>query len=90
MDCGLLNGTLPSNARVLYTGGTTFNFVANYACDEGFRLIGNTSRICQADGTWSGTPPQCNGMLIAFITLLLQYVIHIYMYICSFFLYCCV
>ena len=33
--------------------------VANYTCDPGFILVGDPTRICSSDGTWSGVPPVC-------------------------------
>ena len=37
----------------------TIGSVASYSCDEGFELVGSTTRTCQSDGTWSGNDPQC-------------------------------
>ncbi|XP_037776757.1 uncharacterized protein LOC119573722 [Penaeus monodon] len=33
---------------------------ANYRCQEGYHLIGQTIRLCQANGIWSSTPPECH------------------------------
>ena len=30
-----------------------------YSCNGEYRLKGNSTRECQADGTWSGTEPTC-------------------------------
>ncbi|XP_064088852.1 sushi, von Willebrand factor type A, EGF and pentraxin domain-containing protein 1-like isoform X5 [Macrobrachium nipponense] len=32
---------------------------AKYKCQEGYHLIGQEHRRCQADGTWSSMPPEC-------------------------------
>ena len=32
-----------------------------FKCDPGFRLKGSSSRMCQANGTWSGLPVICAG-----------------------------
>lgn len=32
---------------------------ARYRCDQGHKLIGNDSRLCQLGGTWSGEEPFC-------------------------------
>ena len=37
--------------------GTT----AKYACDDGFRLVGSSKRLCQRDGSWAGRAPTCVG-----------------------------
>ena len=41
--------------------GNTFGSQANYSCSEGYVLNGNSARMCQADGQWSGSEPLCEG-----------------------------
>ena len=42
--------------------------VATYSCDPGYALVGQTTGTCEdtnggtvTTGTWSGTPPYCQG-----------------------------
>ena len=58
IDCGGLS--VPSNGQISITA-TTFGSVATYSCDRGYTLDGNTSRICQSNGQWSGPQPSCVG-----------------------------
>ncbi len=32
-----------------------------FSCDNGYNLIGSRTRRCNSNGTWTGTPTQCNG-----------------------------
>ena len=50
--------------------GTSEQQQAVYQCDDGYTLIGNSTRDCN-DGRWEGLAPQCirNGMIIAQIYL---------------------
>ncbi|NXP21813.1 FBLN7 protein, partial [Scytalopus superciliaris] len=34
----------------------------HFACDLGFQLRGSSTRVCQANGTWSGQEPWCEGI----------------------------
>ena len=50
----------PANGRVTISG-TTVGSAASYSCNKGFQLEAGPTRICQPDGTWSGTEPFCRG-----------------------------
>ena len=59
IDCAMLmppsNGRLDINPSTTAPGG----FMATYFCDEGYDLVGNSSRVCQVDGSWTGSDPNC-------------------------------
>ena len=40
--------------------GTNFGTIANYTCDAGYDLEGVRYSVCQTDGTWSHTAPNCS------------------------------
>ncbi|KAI8478628.1 CUB and sushi domain-containing protein 3 [Branchiostoma belcheri] len=60
VDCGD-PGTSPNTNK----GGdttTTFGSTVTYICTSGHTIVsGDTSRTCQADGTWSGSALHCSG-----------------------------
>ena len=37
----------------------TFMSTATYSCNTGFGLVGESTRTCQANTTWSGEAPTC-------------------------------
>ena len=49
-----LDGTVAFDANIVGSQ-------ANYSCSEGYILNGITTRVCQADGQWSGSEPTCEG-----------------------------
>lgn len=49
---------VPTNARII-GHDLTFEATIEYQCDEGYRIGGATTRVCQADGSWSGVSPNC-------------------------------
>ncbi|XP_070604625.1 complement receptor type 1-like [Erythrolamprus reginae] len=52
----------PEGARLLVTGDFRFGSTVNYQCEEGYRLIGKSSRSCALFGktvAWTGDPPYC-------------------------------
>ena len=53
MNCGTL--TNPTNGQVSHTFGQT----AMYSCNQGYNMVGNSTRTCQATGEWSGSDPSC-------------------------------
>ncbi len=52
------NLTTPANGSVSRTSGATGD-LATYGCSGGYTLVGNATRVCQTDGTWSGTDATC-------------------------------
>ena len=58
VDCGALGD--PANGQVEYTA-TTFGSVAEYTCGSGCDPVGDSTRTCTVEGTWSGSTPQCPG-----------------------------
>ncbi|XP_064386119.1 sushi, von Willebrand factor type A, EGF and pentraxin domain-containing protein 1-like isoform X4 [Halichondria panicea] len=58
VDCGSLDA--PSNGAVDTSSGTTFMMTATYTCNTGYTRSGGQTRICQANGDWSGSEPVCN------------------------------
>ena len=63
IDCGDL--TAPEDGQVTFTPGvvmtleTGLDAVANYTCNVGYDLVGETLRTCQANEEWTGTEPNC-------------------------------
>ena len=57
VDCRTLNTTM--NGQVSHLNGTTFGQTATYSCNTGYNLVGDSTRMCQADGMWSGSEPIC-------------------------------
>ena len=56
--CPTLND--PNNGNVELSGNT-FGQIAEYTCNTGFNLIGDSMLICGADGQWIGDSPVCEG-----------------------------
>ena len=46
------------HGRVIGTSHT-LHATIEYTCDAGYKLAGNSSRVCLQDGTWSATSPFC-------------------------------
>jgi len=56
IDCYQPAGILNGKVNATYT---TWGSIASYICDSGYSMTGASTRTCQSDGTWSGTPPIC-------------------------------
>ena len=59
VNCGNLSD--PENGRVTQTG-TGFDAVATYTCNNFYGLSSYIRRVCQGDGSWTGTEPTCEGI----------------------------
>lgn len=57
MDCPWLSA--PINGQVSPISSVPFGQSATYTCSMGYTLIGDSTRKCQIDGTWSGSKPIC-------------------------------
>jgi hypothetical protein len=60
--CGLADCPAPPSIAngAPTTTGTTFGSTATYACNPGYELSGTATDTCQADRSWSDSPPTCN------------------------------
>lgn len=53
---------LPPIANGVITGSQTgVGATVTYSCNTGFQLVGDPTRMCQPDSTWSSAPPVCLG-----------------------------
>jgi len=44
------------------TTSNVFPSKAVYSCPYGFKLVGDSERVCKEDGTWAGYAPRCEAM----------------------------
>ncbi|XP_063297188.1 CUB and sushi domain-containing protein 1 [Pelobates fuscus] len=58
VSCG--NPGTPANGMIIYSDGILFSNSIIYACWEGYRTSGLTTRHCTANGTWTGNAPDCS------------------------------
>jgi len=47
----------------------------SFSCNPPFILVGSITRICQADGTWSGSSPRCIGKVTSTLLKFLEMLI---------------
>ncbi|XP_065841870.1 CUB and sushi domain-containing protein 1-like [Oscarella lobularis] len=59
VDCGVVKS--PANGQVTVLN-TTYGSVASFQCNSGHRLVGPSSRQCQANGQWSSIPTLCDAL----------------------------
>ena len=66
-------GILIDGQRTFF--GTTYRRVANFFCNDGFNMIGDGLRRCEANGEWTGSVPDCKGRLCFYCNTVLLYAI---------------
>ncbi|XP_067840108.1 CUB and sushi domain-containing protein 1-like [Heptranchias perlo] len=57
VSCG--NPGTPENGKIVYSDGMVFSSSISYSCWEGYKTAGLTTRHCTANGTWTGSAPDC-------------------------------
>ena len=67
---------LPSlkHGRIRHSNGYRWNSVASYRCDWDYSFKkdhGDVRRVCEDDGSWSGSPPLCFRKFILFSSRIL-------------------
>ncbi|CAI7994706.1 P-selectin [Geodia barretti] len=58
-QCPDLSSPMSGSLLISGTGAGVYQETATYACETGFNLVGMSERVCQSDGTWSGSDPTC-------------------------------
>ena len=53
----------PRNGFVSYSDGYAGD-IAVYTCTSGYMLVGITTRVCQVTERWTGSQPDCSGMML--------------------------
>ena len=53
------SGSVPIQRGSAKYTGTSIGSLATYQCEEGYLLAGNSQRICQSNGHWNGSTPEC-------------------------------
>ncbi|XP_026693188.2 sushi, von Willebrand factor type A, EGF and pentraxin domain-containing protein 1-like isoform X4 [Ciona intestinalis] len=49
----------PSHGRKVCTDKNHFSSNCQFVCEVGFNIIGSKARVCQSDGSWSGSAASC-------------------------------
>ena len=60
--------TNPVRGQVLFTG-TSPGSTARYVSFDGYKLVGDSTRECQNDGTWTGSEPRCEGEQVIVVSM---------------------
>ena len=53
----------PDNGRISYSNSTEYGSVATFSCNAGYSVSGHNQRMCMENGKWSGSTPNCTGMI---------------------------
>ncbi|XP_019614832.1 PREDICTED: uncharacterized protein LOC109462715, partial [Branchiostoma belcheri] len=50
----------PANGSVSPDDATSYQDVVEFSCDPGYELVGDSAHVCQWDGRWNSSTPNCN------------------------------
>ncbi|XP_078660674.1 uncharacterized protein LOC144905141 [Branchiostoma floridae x Branchiostoma belcheri] len=50
----------PANGAVSPDDATSYQDVVEFSCDPGYELVGDSAHVCQWDGSWNGSTPNCD------------------------------
>ena len=59
LACPPLNAPYNGKLDCSFDEVAHYEDICNFTCNTGYELTGNDSRICQSDGSWSGTETTC-------------------------------
>ena len=59
LSTGCPEPDIPTNGRVNTSEGVAVGHTIYYSCVDGYELVGQGERICEASSEWSGDPPVC-------------------------------
>lgn len=59
VDCGVLPDIHRGRVVFLNDSRTSYNATVQYICDRDFTLVGNETRVCLGNGSWSDSTPRC-------------------------------
>ena len=59
VNCGSLNDIPRGRVILLNDSRTSFNATAKIICEKDYTLVGNETRTCLGNGSWSGEAPKC-------------------------------
>ena len=63
MDCGPLQPPTDGTINFL-NSSTTYLSTVTYGCTPRYDIEGSRTRVCMADGLWSGVEPFCAGTVM--------------------------
>ena len=69
VQCPTLDSPMNGSLLISGTGVGVYQETATYACATGFALDGMSERVCQSDGTWSGSDPTCQSKYTFSVTI---------------------
>ena len=59
VNCGPLTNIEHGHVEYLNESRTTYNSTVKYVCEENYSLVGNLTRTCLGNGSWSDNEPKC-------------------------------